>query len=121
MTPADLTTMATQAATFASHAVEFTAQAAAWLGNAAAHAARGLAAIQAATPDTTFAAGEAAARPDQVERGLRFLNAAYTAVWVILAAYLVLISVRQRRLERQMLRLRQRLGLDAPPGRSDPR
>src|SRR6185503_272404 len=55
----------------------------------AAMAARGLAAIQAAAPETTFAAGEAAARPDQVARGLRFLNAAYTAVWVILAAYLV--------------------------------
>ncbi|HET8946034.1 MAG TPA: CcmD family protein [Candidatus Polarisedimenticolia bacterium] len=69
------------------------------------------AAIQAAVPDAAgFVAGEAAARPDQVARGLRFLNAAYTAVWVILAAYLVLLSVRQRRLERQMQRLRQRLG-----------
>jgi len=86
----------------------------------AAMAARGLAAIQAAAPETTFAAGEAAARPDQVARGLRFLNAAYTAVWVILAAYLVLISARQRRLERQMQRLKQRLGLEAPPsGRGD--
>jgi CcmD family protein len=74
----------------------------------------GLAAVQAAVPDAPFVAGEATARPDQMARGLHFLNAAYTAVWVILAAYLVLISLRQRRLERQMQRLRQRLGLDGP-------
>ena len=70
------------------------------------------AAIQAAAPEAPFVAGEAAARPDQVIRGLRFLTAAYTAVWVILAAYLVLLSVRQRRLERQLDRLRRRLGPD---------
>ena len=70
------------------------------------------AAIQAAAPDVPFVAGEAAARPDQVIRGLRFLTAAYTAVWVILAAYLVLLSLRQRRLERQLDRLRRRLGPD---------
>jgi CcmD family protein len=90
------------------------------LSDAAALLAHGLAAVrtaaeavQAAVPDAGgFVAGEAAARPDQAARGLRFLNAAYTAVWVILAAYLLLLSVRQRRLERQMQRLRQRLGLD---------
>lgn len=70
------------------------------------------AAIQAAAPDAPFATGEAVARPDQVLRGLRFLTAAYTAVWVILAAYLVLLSVRQRRLERQLDRLRRRFGQD---------
>lgn len=85
---------------------------AALAADAASLAARGLAAIQAATPESALAAGDAVARPDQVARGLHFLNAAYTAVWVILAAYLVLISVRQRRLERQMQRLRQRLGPD---------
>ena len=84
------------------------------LGSGVAALGHGLAAVQAAAPDPAFVAGEAAARPDQVERGLRFLNAAYVAVWVILAAYLVLISTRQRRLERQMQRLRQRLGLDGP-------
>ena len=93
------------------------------LGHGLAGFGNGLAAVQAAVPDPAFVTGEAAARPDQVARGLRFLNAAYTAVWVILAAYLVLISTRQRRLERQMQRLRQRLGLDGPsaPDRSSGR
>jgi CcmD family protein len=91
------------------------------LFEAAALFGHGLAAIQAAAPDAVLVVGEAASRPDQVARGLRFLNAAYTAVWVILAAYLVLISLRQRRLERQMQRLRQRLGTEASPttGRTD--
>lgn len=84
------------------------------LFEAAALFGHGLAAIQAAAPDAAAVVGEAASRPDQVARGLRFLNAAYVAVWVILAAYLVLISLRQRRLERQMQRLRQRLGTDNP-------
>lgn len=68
--------------------------------------------LQAAAPEAPFVAGEAAVRPDQVVRGLRFLTAAYTAVWVILAAYLVLLSVRQRRLERALERLKRRLGAD---------
>jgi CcmD family protein len=59
----------------------------------------------------TLGAVEAAARPDTAARGLRFLNAAYTAVWVILAGYLLLLSVRQRRLERQLRLLRDRLRL----------
>jgi CcmD family protein len=71
-----------------------------------------VAAIQAAAPEAPFVAGEVAARPDQVVRGLRFLTAAYTAVWMILAAYLVLLSLRQRRLERQIDRLKRRLGPD---------
>jgi CcmD family protein len=70
------------------------------------------AAIQAAAPEAPFVAGEAAARTDQAARGLRFLTAAYTAVWVILAAYLVLLSVRQRRLERALDRLKRRFGSD---------
>ena len=72
--------------------------------------------IQAASPDAPFVAGEATARPDQVVRGLRFLTAAYTAVWVILAAYLVLLSVRQRRLERALDRLKRRFGSDPSTG-----
>jgi len=71
--------------------------------------------IQAAAPEAPFVAGEAAARPDQVVRGLRFLTAAYTAVWVILAAYLVLLSMRQRRLERTLDRLKRRFGPDSAP------
>ena len=81
------------------------------LGQAASLFTHGSALIQAASPDAAFVTGEVV-RSDQVARGLRFLNAAYTAVWVILAAYLVLLSVRQRRLERQMQRLRQRLGIE---------
>jgi len=91
------------------------------LFEAAAFFGHGLAAIQAAVSDAAMGVGEAVSRPDQVARGLHFLNAAYTAVWVILAAYLVLISLRQRRLERQMQRLRQRLGTESSPpaGRTD--
>ncbi|MFQ5845489.1 MAG: CcmD family protein [Planctomycetota bacterium] len=43
-------------------------------------------------------------------RGLRFLAGAYTAVWVILAAYLFSLSVRLRRLSQQVRRLKDRLG-----------
>lgn len=55
----------------------------------------------------------AAAEPEAVERRLRFLSWAYTAVWLILAAYLLLLSVRQRRLERLLRLLRDRV---TPPG-----
>jgi CcmD family protein len=54
-------------------------------------------------------AGDGAAPPN-VLRGLRFLSGAYTAVWIILAAYFALLSLRQRRLARQVRRLRERLG-----------
>ena len=65
----------------------------------------------AAAADT--AAVGAAAQPEAVERRLRFLSWAYTAVWLILAAYLLLLSVRQRRLERLLRQLRDRV---TPPG-----
>lgn len=69
--------------------------------------------LQAAT-DGAAAAGmtaeAAAARPEVVLGRLRFLSLAYTMVWVILAAYIALLSLRQRRLERQLRRLRERLG-----------
>lgn len=72
-------------------------------------------AIQAAAEGAASPAGamvaETAARPEQVLRGLRFLSGAYTVVWVILAAYLVMLSLRQRRLSRQVRRLRERLGV----------
>jgi len=71
-------------------------------------------AIQEAAGGAAAAAGiaaEAAARPEAVLNRLRFLSAAYTVVWVILAAYLVMLSLRQRRLSRQVRRLRERLGL----------
>lgn len=82
------------------------------LFDAAAGLLQAAAAIQASAPDAGFVAGEVAARPDQVVRGLRFLTAAYTAVWVILAAYLVLLSLRLRRLERAIDRLKRRFGSD---------
>lgn len=71
-------------------------------------------AIQAAAEGAAAAGGmaaEAAARPDQVLRGLRFLSGAYTVVWVILAAYIFMLSLRQHRLSRQVRRLRERLGI----------
>jgi CcmD family protein len=53
----------------------------------------------------------AAADPVAVsERGLRFLMGGYIAVWVILAAYILSLSVRLRRLARQVRRLKERLG-----------
>jgi CcmD family protein len=64
---------------------------------------------EAAAP--TIEALEAAARPDVVASKLRFLTAAYTAVWIILAGYLFLLSMRQRRLERAIRVLRERLRL----------
>jgi CcmD family protein len=69
-------------------------------------------AIQGAAEGAAASAGmaaQAAARPDQVLRGLRFLSGAYTVVWIILAAYLVMLSLRQHRLSRQVRRLRERL------------
>jgi len=70
-----------------------------------------LAAIQEAAPQATFTAADAAARPEVVQRGFRFLTAAYSVVWVILAVYLLTLSIRQRRLAQQIRRLRERLGL----------
>jgi CcmD family protein len=70
-------------------------------------------AIQVAAEGAAASAGmaaQAAARPETVLRGLRFLSGAYTVVWVLLAAYLVMLSLRQHRLSRQVRRLRERLG-----------
>ena len=58
-----------------------------------------------------FTAETVAARPDVVERGLRFLNLAYTTVWVVLAVYLFSLSIRLRSLSRQIARLKERAGL----------
>jgi CcmD family protein len=60
---------------------------------------------------TGFVAENVAARPEVVERGLRFLNLAYTAVWVVLAVYLLSLSLRLRRLSSQLRRLKERAGL----------
>jgi len=62
-------------------------------------------------PVTGFTAENVAARPEIVERGLRFLNLAYTAVWVVLAVYLLSLSVRLRRLSLLVRRLKERAGL----------
>ena len=70
-----------------------------------------LAVVQEPAASTAFSAAEAAARPEVVQRGLRFLTGAYSVVWVILAAYLLSLSIRQRRLAQQLRRLRERLGL----------
>lgn len=58
-----------------------------------------------------FTAENVAARPDVVERGLHFLGWAYTAVWVVLAVYIVSLSIRLRGLSRQVARLKERAGL----------
>lgn len=60
-----------------------------------------------AAPD----AASAALEPARAERGLRFLTAAYTVVWVILAVYIMSLSVRLRRLSQQVRRLKERLGI----------
>ena len=60
---------------------------------------------------TGFTAENVAARPEIVERGLRFLNLAYTTVWVVLAVYLLSLSVRLRRLSLLVRRLKERAGL----------
>ena len=75
-------------------------------------AAGGIQAAGAGAADAATTALAAVADPAAVERRLRFLSAAYTAIWLILAAYLLLLSVRQRRLERQVRKLRDRV---SPP------
>jgi CcmD family protein len=69
-----------------------------------------LAAIQDSPAVTGFAA-EAAARPEAVARGFRFLTAAYCVVWAVLAAYLMMLSFRLRRVAAQIRRIRERLGV----------
>jgi len=61
----------------------------------------------AAVPDAAAAALE----PSQVARGFRFLTAAYTVVWIVLAVYIMSLSVRLRRLSQQVRRLKERLGI----------
>ena len=62
-------------------------------------------------PATGFTAETVSARPEVVERGLRFLNLAYTTVWVVLAVYLATLSIRLHRLSRQVARLKEKAGL----------
>ncbi len=70
-----------------------------------------LIALAAQEPAARFVAENVAARPEVAERGLRFLNLAYTAVWVVLAVYLLSLSLRLRRLSAQVRRLKERAGL----------
>ena len=65
---------------------------------------------QTAEPITRFAAESAAAQPAVVARGFRFLIAAYSAVWFILAVYIVSVSVRLRRLSNQVRRMKEQSG-----------
>jgi CcmD family protein len=66
-----------------------------------------LAALLQSAPAAPAAAQEAA----QVARGFRFLTAAYTVVWIILALYVMSLSIRIRRLSQQVRRLKDRLGI----------
>ena len=54
-------------------------------------------------------ATSAALESVQVARGFRFLTAAYTVIWVILAVYIMSLSMRLRRLSQQVRRLKERL------------
>lgn len=56
------------------------------------------------------AADTVAAQPAVAARGFRFLIGAYSAVWTILAAYLLSLSVRLRSLSRQVRRLKDPSG-----------
>jgi CcmD family protein len=68
------------------------------------------AAAEGAAASGTMTAEAALARPEVVASRLRFLSVAYSMVWAILAVYLVMLSLRQRRLARQIRRLRDRIG-----------
>jgi CcmD family protein len=62
---------------------------------------------QAAPPVTEFVAGAAVEAAANTRR-FRFLIGAYTAVWAILALYLLTLSVRLNRLSQQVRRLKER-------------
>ncbi len=66
--------------------------------------------MQSSEPITRFTAEAAAAQPAAIARGFRFLIAAYSAVWAILAIYMVSISGRLRRLRNQVKRLKEQSG-----------
>ncbi len=72
------------------------------------------AALAALLQEGAAAAGPARPSPalqaEAVERGFRFLIGAYTVVWVILALYIMSLSVRLRRISQQVRRLKARLG-----------
>ncbi len=65
---------------------------------------------QEAAPATDLAANTVAANPAVAARGFRFLIGAYTAVWTILAIYLLTLSIRLRHLSNQVRRLKERSG-----------
>ncbi|MGH9749089.1 MAG: CcmD family protein [Candidatus Polarisedimenticolia bacterium] len=58
-------------------------------------------------PVTEFVAGAAVEAAANARR-FRFLIGAYTAVWTILALYLLTLSVRLNRLSQQVRRLKER-------------
>ena len=60
-------------------------------------------------PGDTTMRGQTGLDPVE-ERRLRFLFWAYTAIWILLAAYLVSISIRLRRVRRELARMKERLG-----------
>jgi len=66
--------------------------------------------MQSGEPVTRFTAEAAAAQPAVVARGFRFLIAAYSAVWAILAVYILSVSIRLRRLSNQVRRLKEQSG-----------
>jgi CcmD family protein len=65
---------------------------------------------QEVAPATDMAANTIAANPAVAARGFRFLIGAYTAVWTILAVYLLTLSIRLHHLSSQVRRLKERSG-----------
>jgi len=49
-------------------------------------------------------------------KNLGYLFWAYTLIWIVLAGYLISLSVRMRSLSSQVRRLKARLGGDEKPG-----
>ena len=54
------------------------------------------------------AADVMASQPEFAARGFRFLVGAYTVIWLVLAGYILSLSVRLRRLSQQVRRLKER-------------
>jgi len=60
--------------------------------------------------DAVGAADTVASQPEFAARGFRFLVGAYSVIWLILAGYILTLSVRLRRLSQQVHRLKGRNG-----------
>jgi len=64
---------------------------------------------QSDTPTVAAAANSSDAASPEEARRLRFLFWAYTVIWILLAGYLVSISLRLRTVRQELLRTRRRI------------